>query len=111
VGLFVPDVAFLGELQATPLAKFGGGCWVSQRRIDVLFSNVESLQAETEYSSLCVEQMDDTEVEDMPAGQGVGRWYRINGGDGYIRATHCEWHEDDGDAMSPSRFGPFMRTS
>lgn len=87
------------------------GIGASQGRIDVLFSNVETMQVETEYSSLRIEQLDDAEVEGMAAGQGAGRWYRINGGDGYIRATHCEWHEDDGNAMSPSRFGPFMRTN
>ncbi|MCX4674866.1 hypothetical protein OG413_05920 [Streptomyces sp. NBC_01433] len=83
----------------------------SPARVDVLFSNVFFLQMPTTCSQLEIrtgEGIDAPKVE-IPAGT-RGQWYTINSGKGYLYATHCEWHEDEGTAMSPSRFGPLRRT-
>lgn len=83
----------------------------SPARVDVLFSNVFFLQMPTACPRLEIS----TGGEFTPSGVEVpagtrGQWYTINSGSGHLFATHCEWHEDEGTAMTPSRFGPLRRT-
>ncbi|MBV7699224.1 hypothetical protein [Streptomyces sp. TRM70350] len=76
-------------------------------RVDVLFSNVCFLQMSTKCTRLEIhtgEGCDPPGVE-IPAGT-RGEWFTRNAGEGYVFATHCQWHEDEGNAMTPSRFGP-----
>lgn len=82
----------------------------SPKRIDLLFSNVERMHIGAEYDNFAVEEM--TEPDDPRFGE-LGlralerrRIFLINGGPDYVAATHCRWHEDDGDARSSSKFGP-----
>jgi hypothetical protein len=84
---------------------------LSPTRVDVLFTNVAFMHLSTNFQRL---QVDMTEgrpsgVAEIPDSV-VGNWYTINGGESYVFATHCQWHEDDGNFKSPSRFGPFART-
>lgn len=80
-------------------------------RVDVLFSNVEAMHVENEYEQLEVELRPDWNPPGFRDLSGVpGYWFSLNSGVGFVRATHCEWHEDDGNSMSPSRFGPFRST-
>lgn len=80
-------------------------------RVDVLFSNVSYLCMPSDVDRLEISEATDfvppdhVDLKDAP-----GRWYVLNGGVGYLHGTHCEWHEDDGNALTPSRFGPFRRT-
>jgi hypothetical protein len=80
-------------------------------RVDVLFSNVRFMHLTSLYEKFNISAPegwappDGGVLMDQP-----GQWFVINGGQGYIHATHCQWHEDDGNAMSPSRFGPFRQT-
>jgi len=80
-------------------------------RIDVLFSNVQLMHIARSYSSL------EILAEEGWAPEGInqrfedpGQWFILNSGAGYIYATHCQWHQDTGNAMTPSRFGPFSQT-
>jgi hypothetical protein len=80
-------------------------------RVDVLFSNVRLMRIRAEYEALEIS----TEAGWLPPDIGSelelpGQWFLINSGTDYIRATHCQWHEDDGNSMTPSHFGPFRRT-
>jgi hypothetical protein len=77
-------------------------------RIDVLFSNVYLMHLKPVLHRLHI----DLETKewsrdglDLPDGVKVN-WYTINDGDAYVVATHCQWHEDQGDHHAPSRFGP-----
>lgn len=86
----------------------------SPKRIDLLFSNVERTQIGVRYDDFAVEEIadaDDPRVAELgllaPA---YGKVFLINGGPDYVTATHCQWHEDDGDARSPSKFGPLRGT-
>lgn len=80
-------------------------------RVDVLFSNVLFMHLPTSFRRLQIDL-----AEGRPSGvieipdASNGNWYVINGGESYVFATHCQWHEDDGNFKSPSRFGPFGRT-
>lgn len=83
----------------------------SPARVDVLFSNVYFLHVPTTFARLEIhkgEGFDPPHVE-IPVGT-RGEWFTINTGEGYVHATHCQWHEDEGNAMTPSRFGPLKRT-
>ena len=82
-----------------------------QSRIDILFSNVYFLHmpAKCERLEISTDEEFDPPGIEIPAGT-QGKWFIINGGVGYVYATHCQWHEDDGNAMTPSRFGPLKRT-
>ncbi|MGW0467745.1 hypothetical protein ACWDX6_21145 [Streptomyces sp. NPDC003027] len=83
----------------------------SPNRIDVLFSNVHFLHMSTACDRLEISEDPEfrpqfsIDVEGIP-----GKWFLLNGGTGYLYGTHCQWHEDDGSALTPSRFGPFKRT-
>ncbi|MFJ6695464.1 hypothetical protein ACIQM4_05275 [Streptomyces sp. NPDC091272] len=83
----------------------------SPSRVDVLFSNVRFLHGATEWEQLEISVDPDFRAPGSPAFHDVpGKWFVLNGGAGYLHATHCQWHEDDGNAMTPSRFGPLKRT-
>ncbi len=82
-----------------------------QSRIDVLFSNVHFLHMPAKCERLAIdvdEEFSPMGIE-IPAGT-PGKWFIVNEGEGFIYATHCQWHEDDGNAMTPSKFGPLKRT-
>lgn len=83
----------------------------SPARVDVLFSNVSFLSMPTTCPRLEIRTGERFELPraEIPAGT-RGEWFTINAGEGHIYATHCEWHEDEGNAMTPSRFGPLKRT-
>lgn len=83
----------------------------SPTRVDVLFSNVYFLHLTSRYERFEIradEEFSPSDVE-IPVGT-RGKWFTVNGGAGYLYATHCQWHEDEGNAMTASRFGPFKRT-
>ncbi|GAA3809752.1 hypothetical protein ACFS5L_44410 [Streptomyces phyllanthi] len=83
----------------------------SPARVDVLFSNVAFLHMPTECQRLEIRAGEDFDLPDVEIPAGTrGEWFAVNGGVGRIYATHCQWHEDEGNAMTPSRFGPLRRT-
>jgi hypothetical protein len=83
-------------------------------RIDVLFSNVGRMLVSSEYGELVIDEIDSPEDQELARlgikFPGRGKVFLINGGPDYVAATHCQWHEDDGGAHSPSRFGPLRAT-
>ncbi|WP_433517356.1 hypothetical protein ACQP2T_18495 [Nonomuraea sp. CA-143628] len=83
-------------------------------RIDLLFSNVERMHVSSEYSELTVDvitSLPDPKLPDFqPPLPRCGKVFLINGGPDYVAAAHCQWHEDDGGAHSPSKFGPLRGT-
>jgi hypothetical protein len=83
----------------------------SPSRVDVLFSNVRLMHLLAQLERLQIDIVEGRSYERIKMPDSVkGNWYVINEGESYIFATHCEWHEDDGNFKSPSRFGPFPRT-
>ncbi|MFJ9428151.1 hypothetical protein ACIRQY_00685 [Streptomyces sp. NPDC101490] len=83
----------------------------SPARVDVLFSNVYFLQIPTKFSRLEIRKGEGREPSRVEVPVGTrGEWFDINSGEGYVYATHCQWHEDEGNSMTPSRFGPLKRT-
>jgi hypothetical protein len=77
-------------------------------RIDVLFSNVYLMHLKPSFSRLFIEVAPHDwlrEPVELPA-RALVNLYLINHGEAYVLATHCQWHEDEGDHHSPSRFGP-----
>jgi hypothetical protein len=83
----------------------------SPTRVDVLFSNVRFMHMPTDWERFEVHEGEGFEPPtlDIPAGT-PGKWFVVNDGAGYVYATHCQWHEDEGSALTPSRFGPLKRT-
>lgn len=83
----------------------------SPSRVDVLFSNVRFFHGATDCDRLEVCVDSDFFPPNLPDLSGIrGKWFVLNGGSGYIYGTHCQWHEDEGSALTPSRFGPLKRT-
>ncbi|OSZ61768.1 hypothetical protein OQI_03395 [Streptomyces pharetrae CZA14] len=83
----------------------------SPARVDVLFSNVHFLHMPTSLARLDIHKGEGSHPPGVEVPAGVrGEWFTINAGEGYVYATHCQWHEDEGNAMTPSRFGPLKRT-
>lgn len=85
------------------------------RRIDILFSNVEWMQVAALYETMAIEELisPDPRWSEMPLRRPSNekrKVFLLNGGPDLVIATHCQWHEDDGDAHTPSRFGPLRRT-
>ena len=81
---------------------------VDGTRIDILFSNAYLMHLRPAFSRLRIDLAADDwphESVELPTGT-QANWYVLNDGEGYVLATHCQWHEDDGDNHSPSRFGP-----
>ncbi|MEV4294480.1 hypothetical protein [Microbispora rosea] len=83
-------------------------------RIDVLFSNVQRMHVDSEYDELTIDEIDSLTHPKLSA-HGIrlpnsGKIFLINDGPDYIAATHCRWHEDEGGAHAPSRFGPLRGT-
>ena len=77
-------------------------------RIDVLFSHVYVMHLQPTFRELRIDVASNDwrrEVVDVPRGVKPS-WYVINDGEAYVFATHCQWHEDQGDSHSPSKFGP-----
>ena len=83
----------------------------SPARVDVLFSNVRFMHLSTEFERMQIDTAEGRSFGGIEFPDSVkGDWYVINGGQSYVFATHCQWHEDDGNFKSPSKFGPFART-
>ncbi|MEU0677026.1 hypothetical protein ABZ330_29825 [Streptomyces sp. NPDC006172] len=83
----------------------------SPARVDVLFSNVFFLHLPSTYPRLEICTDENFCPPDVRIPQGTrGQWFTVNQGAGYVYATHCQWHEDEGSALTPSRFGPLKRT-
>jgi hypothetical protein len=83
------------------------------RRIDVLFSNVERMEVDSRYERFAVQELDAANVKWSQMRISMHRGakpFSINAGSGFVVATHCQWHQDDGDALSPSKFGPLPHT-
>ncbi|MFI6348877.1 hypothetical protein [Streptomyces sp. NPDC050560] len=83
-----------------------------ETRIDVLFTNVELMHVPSTWDTLVVDEQDRAGADSV-IGPGVVLASRpnhhvfvLNGGPYYVFATHCDWHEDEGDSRSPSKFGP-----
>lgn len=84
-------------------------------RVDVLFPAVELMKLRPTYDSL---RIDIATAEDQarifgeaPPSFSHGSLFLLNGGEGYVWAADCQWHEDDGDYRTPSRFGPLRGTA
>jgi len=75
-------------------------------RIDVLFSHVSFMHIPPTFQQLSIW----TDNNWNPPGQifedARGRWYILKNTNFYVRATHCQWHEDFGNHHSASHFGP-----
>ncbi|GIE77455.1 hypothetical protein Aph02nite_34050 [Actinoplanes philippinensis] len=83
----------------------------SPTRVDVLFSNVRFMHLPTQLEQLRIDLVAGHSFGGVDIPNSVkGNWYAINGGQSYIFATHCQWHEDEGNFKSESQFGPFART-
>ncbi|MBT2472007.1 hypothetical protein J7E97_30140 [Streptomyces sp. ISL-66] len=83
----------------------------SDKRVDVLFSNVRRMNVPSEFSGLVIDEGDfASERERLGISSTPSEPFKLfilNGGDGYVLATHCDWHEDNEWVDAPSRFGPF----
>lgn len=83
----------------------------SPSRVDVLFSNVEFMHVPASFSQLRIDVADGRSFGGVEIPESVaGSWYVLNNGQSYIFASHCQWHEDEGNFRTASRFGPFART-
>lgn len=83
-----------------------------ETRIDVLFSNVRRILLSHEYEHLVIDRLDEGDAG-FEVAAGCEDWenvFLVNGGPDFVVASHFKWHEDVGDARSPSKFGPFRRT-
>ncbi|MFE9509130.1 hypothetical protein ACFYNU_02470 [Streptomyces sp. NPDC006643] len=82
----------------------------SDTRIDILFSNVSMLHLTPSFDRLRVDRLElsDPIPSIYKAGIEGGEVsvFLLNGGEGYVYATHCDWHEDLGGTRTPSKFGP-----
>ena len=82
----------------------------SETRIDVLFSNVSMMNLPSSLEHLRIDRLEPSDPQ-ARAHEGVHQnretsVYLLSGGEFYIYATHCEWHEDLGGTRTPSKFGP-----
>lgn len=85
-----------------------------ETRIDIVFPAVELLHLKPSYQELHITKLDSNEISDFLRPHGVsprrGTLFLLNDGDGYVQAADCQWHEDNGDHHTPSRFGPLRGT-
>ncbi|MBH5336702.1 hypothetical protein IHE55_18765 [Streptomyces pactum] len=82
-------------------------------RIDVLFSNVELIHLEPDMERLSIDRLTLAEARELLPDShdpNHGSVFLVNDGQGYVHASHCRWHEDEGGPHSPSRFGPLRGT-
>ncbi|WP_062429982.1 hypothetical protein [Herbidospora daliensis] len=83
------------------------------RRVDLMFEHVRYTRIRHEYESLALREIGPGDERiarfDLPESPD-SRLILVNGGPDFVQALFCDWHEDDGDAYSPSKFG-FMRGS
>jgi hypothetical protein len=83
----------------------------SPSRVDILFSNVVFMHLPAGFQRMQIEMADGRHFAGVDmSGPAKGNWYVMNGGESFVFATHCQWHEDEGNFKSASRFGPFNRT-
>lgn len=82
----------------------------SPTRVDVLFSNVNFMHIPTNFERFEVHEDEQFTMPGVEIESPRGKWFIVNDGVGYIHATHCQWHEDEGNSMTPSRFGPLRHT-
>src|SRR5690349_5152231 len=70
-------------------------------RVDVLFSNVGFMHLSTQFQRLQIDVVEGRSFGGIEIPESVkGDWYVINGGRSCVFATHCQWHEDDGNFKS-----------
>ncbi|MBX9393033.1 hypothetical protein K4749_05395 [Streptomyces sp. TRM72054] len=85
-----------------------------ETRIDVLFTAVELMHLQPYCARLEISEATSEEkgeiLGDQLAAKIPGKLYLLNGGEGYVLARRCAWHEDLGDHHSPSKFGPLRGT-
>ncbi|WP_406400672.1 hypothetical protein [Streptomyces uncialis] len=85
-----------------------------ETRIDVLFAAVELMYLQPYCARLKISEATDVERGQILGGRLAaelpGTLYLLNGGEGYVLARRCSWHEDLGDHHAPSKFGPLKGT-
>ncbi|MFG2594567.1 hypothetical protein [Streptomyces sp. NPDC048462] len=85
-----------------------------ETRIDVLFTAVELMHLQPYCARLEISEATSVErgriLGDQLAAELPGTLYLLNGGEGYVLARRCSWHEDLGDHHTPSKFGPLRGT-
>lgn len=85
-----------------------------ETRIDVLFTAVELMHLRPYCARLEISEATSMERGNILDGQLAaelpGTLYLFNGGEGYVLARRCSWHEDLGDHHAPSKFGPLRGT-
>lgn len=84
-------------------------------RIDILFPAVALMRLQPSYEPLTIQEAGPEEIDrlvsDRAGKADRGRLFLLNGGEGYVRAADCAWHEDEGDHRAPSHFGPLRGTA
>ncbi|WP_052851295.1 hypothetical protein [Streptomyces avicenniae] len=82
-------------------------------RIDVAFASVSEMKVAATYERLTVQEAEGRLAHDTLGREPLGHEtvYLLNGGAGYVCATRCAWHEDDGNHKTPSKFGPLRGTA
>lgn len=85
-----------------------------ETRIDVAFPAVELMHLQPSYQGLSISRLAGAEslafLHQRGLPPGSGKLFLLNDGDGYVQAADCQWHEDQGDHHTPSRFGPLRGT-
>ena len=88
---------------------------VHETRIDVAFPAVALMHLRPSYQELRITRLDDDECSEFMQQRDInpahGTLFLLNGGEGYVQAADCQWHEDYGDHHAPSRFGPLRGTA
>ncbi|MEU2760137.1 hypothetical protein [Streptomyces sp. NPDC007094] len=83
-------------------------------RLDVAFMAVELMHLQPDYGHLEISEANNEERGQILGAQSsdsaAGTLYLLNGGEGYVLARKCSWHEDLGDHHAPSKFGPLRGT-
>ncbi|WP_157555844.1 hypothetical protein [Herbidospora yilanensis] len=78
-----------------------------------MFEHIRYTRIRHEYESLALQEVSPGDERiarlDLPASP-ESRLFLVNDGPDFIQALICHWHEDDGHAHTPSKFG-FMRGS
>ncbi len=83
-------------------------------RIDVFFPAVTLMHLRPNFHRLSIHEANEKErrglLGNMVIDTTCGSLFLLNGGEGYVHAASCSWHEDEGDHRAPSRFGPLRGT-
>jgi hypothetical protein len=83
-------------------------------RIDIAFPGVELMHVNSSYDSLRLSELTASEASEFMLSRGIeqlrGTLFLLNEGEGYVQASSCHWHEDNGDHHTASKFGPLRGT-